>query len=184
MGIRSDKRLVMSYSVFAKHLIYQEDGKFQTPDGLILAERWSILAYCLQHYHDIIMSAMVSQITGVSIVCSTVGSGADHGKHQSSVSLAFVRGIHWWPVNSAYNRPVTRKMFPFDDVIMKTTRFVSRAASNEDNRQIFVGEPVHTHGVWTLKKSLISHPFRQKIKKKYQVTFLKPGMNRVSCIWL
>ena len=40
--------------------------------------------------------------------------------HQSSASLAFVRGIHRWPVNSPHKRPVTRKTFPlnFDDVIM------------------------------------------------------------------
>ena len=44
--------------------------------------------------------------------------GADQRKHQSSVSLAFVRGIHWWPVNSPHKWPVTQKMFPFDDVIM------------------------------------------------------------------
>ena len=65
------------------------------------------------------MCAMASQITGVFIVCSTVGSGADHRKHQSSASLAFVRGIHRWPVNSPYKRPVKRKMFPFDHVIIK-----------------------------------------------------------------
>ena len=39
-------------------------------------------------------------------------------KHQSSASLAFVRRIHRWPVNSPHNGPVTRKVFPFDDVIM------------------------------------------------------------------
>ena len=39
-------------------------------------------------------------------------------KHQSPVSLAFVRGIHRWPVDSPYKGPVKRKMFPFDDVIM------------------------------------------------------------------
>ena len=39
-------------------------------------------------------------------------------KHRSSASLAFVRGIHRWPVNSPHKGPVTRKMFPFDDVIM------------------------------------------------------------------
>ena len=39
-------------------------------------------------------------------------------KHQRSASLAFVRGIHRWPVNSPHKWPVTRKMFPFDDVIM------------------------------------------------------------------
>ena len=45
-------------------------------------------------------------------------SGEDQRKHQSSASLTFVRGIHRWPVNSPHKRPVTRKMFPFDDVIM------------------------------------------------------------------
>ena len=70
------------------------------------------------HYNDVIMSAMASQITGVSIVCSSVDSGVDRRKHQSSASLAFVRGIHRWPVNSPHKRPVTRQMFPFDDVIM------------------------------------------------------------------
>ena len=44
---------------------------------------------------------MASQFTGVSIVCSTVCSGADQRKHQSSVSLAFVRGTtsdRWIPL--------------------------------------------------------------------------------------
>ena len=70
------------------------------------------------HYSDAIMSAMASQITGVPIVFSTVCSGADQRKNQSFASLAFVRGIHRWPVNSPHKGPVTRKMFPFDDVIM------------------------------------------------------------------
>ena len=42
-------------------------------------------------------------------------------KHQSSAPLAFVRGIHRWPVNSPHKGPVTRKMLPFDDVIMSLT---------------------------------------------------------------
>ena len=72
----------------------------------------------IHHYRDVITSAMASQITGVSIVCSVVCSGANQRKHQSSASLTFVREIHWWPVNSLHEGPVTRKMFPFDDVIM------------------------------------------------------------------
>ena len=36
----------------------------------------------------------------------------------SSASLAFVRGIHRWPVDSPHKGPVTRKMLPFDDVII------------------------------------------------------------------
>ena len=70
------------------------------------------------HYNDVIMNTMASQITGVSNFCSTVGSGADQRKHRSPTSLAFVRGIHRSPVNSPHKRPVTQKMFPFDDVIM------------------------------------------------------------------
>ena len=51
--------------------------------------------------------------------CSTVFfSGADQSKRQSSASLAFVWGIHRWSVNSLRKGPVTRKIFPFDDVIM------------------------------------------------------------------
>ena len=64
------------------------------------------------------MGTMASQITSLTIVYSTVYSGADQRKHQSSASLAFVRGIHRRPVNSPHKGPVTRKMFPFDDVIM------------------------------------------------------------------
>ena len=44
-------------------------------------------------------------------------TGADH-RHQSCALLDFVRGIYRWPVNSPHKEPVTRKMFPFDDVIM------------------------------------------------------------------
>ena len=61
------------------------------------------------------MNAMASQITSLSIVYSTVYLGADQIKRQSSASLAFVRGIHRWPVNTPHKGPVTRKMFPFQD---------------------------------------------------------------------
>ena len=58
------------------------------------------------HYNDVIMSVMASQITSASIIYSTVCSRADQRKHQSSASLAFVRGIHRWPVNSPHKGPV------------------------------------------------------------------------------
>ena len=54
------------------------------------------------HYNDVIMSAMASQIASLTIVYSSVYSGADQRK----------------PVNSPHKWPVTRKIFPFDDVIM------------------------------------------------------------------
>ena len=62
------------------------------------------------HYIDVIMSAAASQITGISIIYSILCSGADQIKHQSSASLAFVRGIHRWPVDSPHKEPVTRKI--------------------------------------------------------------------------
>ena len=70
------------------------------------------------HYCDVMMGAMASQITSLTIVYSTVYSDADQIKHQSSAPLAFVRGIHREPVNSPRKGPVTGEMFPFDDVIM------------------------------------------------------------------
>ena len=67
------------------------------------------------------MSAIASPITSLMIVCSTVYSGADQRKHRSSASLAFVREIHRWSVNSPHKGPVTREMFPFDGVIIMFT---------------------------------------------------------------
>ena len=64
------------------------------------------------------MGAIASEITSLTIVYSTVDSDADQRKHQSSDALAFVWGIHMGLVNSTHKWPVTRKMFPFDDVIM------------------------------------------------------------------
>ena len=67
----------------------------------------------LQWRHN---GAMASQITSLTILYSTVYSSANQRKHQSAASLVFVRGTHQWTVNSSYKWPVTRKMFPFDDV--------------------------------------------------------------------
>ena len=70
------------------------------------------------HYDDVIMSEIASQITSLTIVYSSVHLGADQSKHQSSASLVFVWEIHRWPMNFPHKWPVTRKIFPFDDVIM------------------------------------------------------------------
>ena len=79
---------------------------------------WDISRNVKLAYDDVTMSLMASQITSLTIVDSTVYSGADQRKHQSSASLAFVRGIHRGPVNSPHKWPATRKMFPLYDVIM------------------------------------------------------------------
>ena len=79
---------------------------------------FSNLPFFAFHYNDVIMGAIASQITGLTIVFSIVYLDTDQRKHQSSASLAFVRVIHRRPVNSPHKWPVTWKMFPFDDVIM------------------------------------------------------------------
>ena len=77
-----------------------------------------MVAHFSCHYGDVIMGEIASQITSFTIVYSTVYSDADQWKHQSSASLAFAWGIHRGLVNSPHKCAVTRKMFPFDDVIM------------------------------------------------------------------
>ena len=73
------------------------------------------------------MSAMTSEIIAVLLVNSTVCSGEDQSKHQSSASLVCVREIHRCDrlisaVTGEFpaQKPVTRNMFPFDDAIAKT----------------------------------------------------------------
>ena len=89
--------------------------------SIIVDLSWSVSYNTIKHYSDVIMGAMASQITRLTIVYSTIYSGTDQRKHQSSASLAFVWEIHRWPVNSPHKRPVTRKMFPFDDIIMNVS---------------------------------------------------------------
>ena len=72
----------------------------------------------LRYFNDVMMSTVASQITSLTIVYSSVYSGAGQRKHQNSAPMAFVRRIHRWPVNSPHKWPVTRKIFPFDDVII------------------------------------------------------------------
>ena len=84
---------------------------------------WSVRHFVyhgrIAHYNDVVMGAIACQITSLTSVYSTVYSGVDQWKHRSSASLACVRGIHRRSVNSPHKLPVTRKMFPFDDVIMQ-----------------------------------------------------------------
>ena len=87
-------------------------SKFRMSFGKI-----SYIATAPRHYSDIILGEMASQITSLTIIYSTVYSGADQRKHQSSASLAFVRVIHQCgeiPAQMARNA----EMLPFDDVVM------------------------------------------------------------------
>ena len=91
--------------------------------------QWRVWNFPMFHYNDVIMGTMASQITSLTIVYSSVYSGADQRKHQSSASLAFLRGIHRWPANSPHKGPVTRKMSLFDDVIMYQGCFTAQGQS-------------------------------------------------------
>ena len=81
-------------------------------------------------YGDIIMSAMASQITSRTIICSIVYSGVDQRKHQSSESLAFVRGIH----------------------VAVTGEFPTQRASNAENVSIWWRH----HTIWSSSHNWVS----------------------------
>ena len=138
---------VFGYASYLSHKLYLK--RIAVPDQLIQAaccytikkrchilEKWfrsnavdfspkypqqtrAVLCLLPVHYDDVIMGAIASLITSLTIVYSTVYSDADQRKHQSSASLAIVWGIHRGPVNSPHKWPVTRKMLPFHDVIMQ-----------------------------------------------------------------
>ena len=90
--------------------------------------RWREIKY--NHDNDVTMGAIASLITSLTIVYSTVYSDTDQRKHQSSASLAFVRGSHRGPVNSPHKLPVTQKMFPFGDVITNRLNQCSKQCIN------------------------------------------------------
>ena len=94
--------------------------KYQATSKMLTVSTWVILPIDIlqTHYDDVIMTMLASQITSLTVVYSIVYSGVNQRKHQSPASLAFVREIHRGPVNFPHKWPVTRKMFPFDDVIM------------------------------------------------------------------
>ena len=99
-----------------------------------------------RHYDDVIMNAIASQITCLMIVYSIVYSDADQRKHQSSALLAFVWGIHRGPVNSPHKWPITRKMFPFDDVIMIIPPPSSGSLGEVAHRNWYIHSPARSRG--------------------------------------
>ena len=118
--VRGPWLLTLCLASAADNLVsWRTDGTIvrEAIDALLAAGNIASCTYNC-HYNDVIMGAMASQITTLTIVYSTVYSGADQRKHQSSASLAFVRGIHRGPVNSPHKWPVTRAIITFDDVIM------------------------------------------------------------------
>ena len=134
------------------------------------------MAAAYMYTHRVIMSSMSSQITGVFIVRTTVHSGADQRKHQSSASLAFVRGIRGWPVNSPHKWPVTRKIFPLDDVIMIHINISYRGSHLPLSF-------LHTVSIWS--PYWLSHCFRwaNMINSSRWVLFLSRCMLGVESRW-
>ena len=64
------------------------------------AVKGPILTDDINHYDDVIMTTLASQITSLTVFYSIVYSDVDEREHQSSASLAFVREIHrdrWIP---------------------------------------------------------------------------------------
>ena len=104
------------------HHNYITESKYDDGIESVAASLWYLSspmdAISERQYDDVIMGAIATLITSLMIVYSTVNSDADQIKHQSHASLAFVWGMHRGPVNSPHKWPVTRKMFPFDDVIV------------------------------------------------------------------
>ena len=95
-------------------------------------------------------------------------------KYQSFASLAFVRGIRRGPVNSPHKRPVTRKMFPFDDVIMRTAAMpsvVEIMAQNHQSGIWFISEPHFLYELSThIKQYLCHYMYNDVTVKATQIT--------------
>ena len=113
------------------------------------------------HYFDLIMSAMASQITGVSVVNSIVYSGPDQRKHQNSHSLAFVRGIHRWPVNTPHkgvsNVENVSIWWRHHDCTRSDLRYVYRRTSVQAYKQgNNVGKDLPIHVINTMSADVLA----------------------------
>ena len=104
------------------------------------------------HYSDVTMSGMASEITGISTVCPTVCSGAHQRQHQSSASLPFVRGIHRWPMDSPHTGPISQNLFPFDNVIMFTCFIETEPVSIG-----LKGQSLQWHHMYVMASQITSH---------------------------
>ena len=129
----------------------------------------------IKHYDDVIMDTIASQITSLTIVYSIVYSGTDHRKHQSSASLASVRGIHRGPVNFPHKGPVTRKIFPLDDVIMTYDRVMAIVLNHTDMIDTITKSWMFTitcENIWKYVKEAILNWCRTGEAKLYSETCL------------
>ena len=104
----NDQGNTSSYFHFSQHMRIFQVNRIRV---LFFSNLLFNSGYHTTHYTDVIMEAIASEVTSLTIVYSIVYSDTDQRKHQSTASLAFVRGIHRGPVNSPHKWPVTRKCF-------------------------------------------------------------------------
>ena len=118
------------------------------------------------------MGAIASQITSLTIVFSTVYSDADVRKHQSSASLASVRGIHRGPVNSPHKWPVTRKCFH-----LMTSSWI---ALNDGNKEL---SEFYTQVYPIEQYQKLTYLGQVKMAAILQTTFSNSSTNCLNCYW-
>ena len=85
-----------------KNLCRETPIWFNFINAINFADHAEIHAMPIRVYHNFHIHHNGKKITSLTIIYSTV---ADQGKHQSSTSLVFVRGIHRWPANSPHKWP-------------------------------------------------------------------------------
>ena len=112
------------------------------------------------HYNDVIMGTIASQISSLTIVYSTAYSGADQRKHQLRVT-GLCAGNLPGPVNSPHQWPVTRKIFPFDDVIMIIFTFHT---IHSPNKKMLPLENVISNAVLSRKLKRLFHLYNLQQK--------------------
>ena len=99
-------------TLYSFHLLHSKDHKtILCANTTIDHEDIEDMAYFGENVHNFALQWCHNE--RVSIVYSTVCSGTDQCKHQSSASLAF-----------PHKGPVTREIFPLDDVIMDASFIV------------------------------------------------------------
>ena len=127
------------------------------------------------------MGTMASQITSFIIVYSTVYSGADQRKHQSSASLAFVRGTHRGPVNSPHKWSVARKMVPFDDAIRfyhHKTGKESKTNISTTSRQVIFLSPDKIDHIWHGRYKYATYWWFANLRSEVHLTLMEVSSNR------
>ena len=135
----------------------------------------------LYHYNDVIMSTMASQITSITTLYSIIYWSVHQRKHQSSASLTFMRGIHRGPVNSPHKGPVTRKMFPFDEVIMMMLWSIQKLHQTWYSSQPYRNECV---GSFQCKSYDQSYSMTGIMLPYFTNTFMHCSMRHHSLIWI